>query len=239
MGYQLIFEDTFDQKTLNRNIWTPETGGHGYGNKEAQYYTDRDTNIDLSEGYLQIKAQKESFQGNAYTSAKLITYPNQLLQYGKIEVEAIMPRGHGTWPAIWMLGQNFKEGTRWPLCGEIDLLEHVGHNPGKIHFSLHTKNKNFSVGTQHTYVTTIDQPFEKKRTYGIIWKPGIITFTLDGEDVATYEKKVNDTVEDWPFDQPFYLILNVALGGSWGGPIDDEALPTTMKVFRVSYYKET
>ena len=238
MAYKLIFEDTFNQKQLNRSIWTPDTGGHGFGNKEAQYYTDRDENIDLSEGYLQIRAQKESFKDNDYTSAKLTTYPNLLMQYGKIEVEAILPKGHGTWPAIWLLGKKFKEGTRWPLCGEIDLLEHVGHNPGRIHFSLHSFNKNFSVGNQDTFVTTIDNPFEQKRVYGMIWKPGVITFTLDGQDVATFTKKETDTEKDWPFDQPFYLILNIAVGGSWGGPIDDTSLPTTMKVFRVSYYKE-
>jgi len=238
MAYKLIFEDTFNQKQLNRSIWTPETGGHGFGNKEAQYYTDRDENIDLSEGYLQIRAQKESFKDNDYTSAKITTYPNLLMQYGKIEVEAILPKGHGTWPAIWLLGINFKEGTRWPLCGEIDLLEHVGHNPGSIHFSLHSFNKNFSVGNQDTFVTAIDNPFEQKRVYGMIWKPGVITFTLDGQDVATFTKKETDTEKDWPFDQPFYLILNIAVGGSWGGPIDDASLPTTMKVFRVSYYKE-
>lgn len=238
MAYKLVFEDTFESKTLNRDIWTPETGGHGFGNREAQYYTDNPNNIDLSEGYLQIRAQKESYMGNEYTSAKLTTYPNQMFLYGKIEVEAILPRGAGTWPAIWMLGKNFKEGTHWPLCGEIDLLEHVGSKPGTIHFSLHTGNKNFKDKTQHTFVTDIDAPFEQKRVYGMIWKPGEITFTLDGENMVTYTKQANDTIADWPFDQPFYLILNIAVGGSWGGPIDDDALPTTMKILRVSYYKE-
>lgn len=239
MAYKLVFEDRFDKKTLNTDIWTPETGGHGFGNKESQYYTDRSVNIDLSGGYLQIHGRKESYKGNEYTSAKLITYPNQLMQYGKIEVEAILPKGHGTWPAIWLLGKNYKEGTHWPLCGEIDLMEHVGHHPGSVHFSLHSKEKNFSIGTQHTHVETIENPFEKKRVYGMIWKQGEITFTLDGVSVATFQKNEGDTVESWPFDQPYYLILNVALGGSWGGPIDDKSLPTTMKVFRVSYFKET
>ena len=238
MAYKLVFEDTFNQKTLNKSIWTPEEGGHGFGNNEAQYYTDRAENIDVSNGYLQLIARKENYEGNAYTSAKLTTYPQQMFLYGKIEIEAILPKGAGTWPAIWMLGKNFKEGTRWPLCGEIDLLEHVGHVPGTIHFSLHTKNNNFKYNTQHTFVTQIEAPYEQKRVYGMIWKPGEITFTLDGQHMVTYTKKINDTVEDWPFDQPFYLILNIAVGGSWGGPIDDDALPTTMKVFRVSYYKE-
>lgn len=236
MTYRLVFEDRFDKKTLDRTIWTPEKGGHGFGNKEAQYYTDRPENIDLSKGYLNIVSRKENFEQNAYTSAKLTTYPNQILHYGKVEVEAILPPGHGTWPAIWLLGKNFKEGTPWPLCGEIDIIEHVGHNPGVLHFSLHSKEKHFTTGNQLTYVEKITEPFTKKHTYTMLWAPGVLTFEVDGIKICSFKKNDHDTIESWPFDQPFYLIMNTAIGGTWGGPIDDAMFPTSFQIFRVAYY---
>jgi beta-glucanase (GH16 family) len=237
MTYTLVFEDLFNQKKLNTSIWTPETGGHGFGNKESQYYTSESKNIDLSSGHLKITSIKEPYQGNTYTSAKLITYPNQLLSYGKIEVEAILPKGHGTWPAIWLLGKNYKEGTPWPLCGEIDIIEHVGHNPGVMHFSLHSKSRHFTAGNQRTFLSNVDEPFSKKHLYTMIWHPGYIAFEVDGVPICSYTKEENEPVESWPFDQPFYLIMNTAIGGTWGGPIDDKSLPTTFDIFRIAYYK--
>ena len=237
MNFKLIFEDRFDQGKLNESIWTPETGGHGFGNNEAQYYTSKEDNIDLSKKYLNITSIKENYENNHYTSAKLTTYGKQSILYGKVEVEAILPEGHGTWPAIWLLSEKFKEGTPWPLCGEIDIIEHVGHNPGVLHFSLHSANRHFKNGNQLTFVSKIDAPFTKKHTYTMIKKPGMITFLVDGQEIVTFQKEEGETERSWPFDQKFYLIMNTAIGGSWGGPIDDSMMPNRFQIFRVAYYE--
>jgi beta-glucanase (GH16 family) len=238
MAYQLIFEDRFDQGHVDENVWTFETGGHGFGNKESQFYTPYPNNVDLSQGYLTLIGKKESYQDNAYTSAKITSYPHMLFEYGKLEVEAILPKGHGTWPAIWLLGKNFKEGTKWPLCGEIDLMEHVGHHPNHIHFSLHSQARHFTQGNQLTHEEVIEDVYEKPHVYGMIWRNDHIAFLLDGKEIVSFDKGPHETEIEWPFNQPFYLIFNIALGGSWGGPIHDDHLPTYMHIKRVSYYKE-
>jgi beta-glucanase (GH16 family) len=239
MGYKLVFEDQFNEGHIDLNTWTFETGGHGFGNKESQFYTPYPHNVDLSHGRLTIEGRKEDYENNHYTSAKITSYPNRLFTYGKLEVEAILPKGKGTWPAIWLLGQNFKEGTPWPLCGEIDLMEHVGSHPNHIHFSLHSKARHFTQGNQLTHVEVIEDVYDNPHVYGMIWKENQITFLLDGKEVASYQKQNGETEIEWPFNQPFYLIFNTALGGSWGGPIDDSILPTSMHIQRVSYYQET
>ena len=239
MGYKLVFEDRFNEGQIDLNTWTFETGGHGFGNKESQYYTPYPHNVNLSQGRLTIVGRKEDYENNHYTSAKVTSYPNHLFTYGKLEVEAILPKGKGTWPAIWLLGQYFKEGTPWPLCGEIDLMEHVGSNPNHIHFSLHSKARHFTQGNQLTHVEVIDDVYENPHVYGMIWKENHITFLLDGVEVASFQKQHGETEIEWPFNQPFYLIFNTALGGSWGGPIDESILPTSMHIQRVSYYQET
>lgn len=239
MGYKLVFEDRFNEGHIDLNTWTFETGGHGFGNKESQFYTPYPHNVDLTQGRLTIIGRKEDYETNHYTSAKITSYPNRLFTYGKLEVEAILPKGKGTWPAIWLLGQNFKEGTPWPLCGEIDLMEHVGSHPNHIHFSLHSKARHFTQGNQLTHVEVIDDVYDNPHVYGMIWKENQITFLLDGKEVATYQKQNGESEIEWPFNQPFYLIFNTALGGSWGGPIDESILPTNMHIQRVSYYQET
>jgi beta-glucanase (GH16 family) len=238
MAYKLVFEDQFNQGKVHEDTWTFETGGHGFGNKESQYYTPNPHNIDLSQGFLSIIGRKEDYQDNHYTSAKITSYPNRLFTYGKLEVEAILPKGKGTWPAIWLLGKNYKEKTPWPLCGEIDLMEHVGSHPNHIHFSLHSKERHFTQGNQLTHVEVIDDVYENPHVYAMIWKEDHITFLLDGKEVVSYQKQAGETEVEWPFNQPFYLIMNIALGGSWGGPIDDTCLPTKMHIKRVSYYQE-
>lgn len=236
MAYTLIFEDRFDQGTLNTNIWTPETGGHGFGNNEAQYYTDSPKNIDLSQGHLTITSFKEEYKGNHYTSAKLTTYGKQAILYGKVEVEAILPEGHGTWPAIWLLSESFQQGTPWPLCGEIDIIEHVGHNPGVLHFSLHSKDRHFKAGNQRTFVSKVGNPSTQKHTYTMIKEKGYLAFEVDGVEICSFKREIGESETSWPFDQKFYLIMNTAIGGSWGGPIDDSALPSKFQIFKVSYY---
>jgi beta-glucanase (GH16 family) len=237
MAYQLVFEELFNEGKLNASIWTEETGGHGFGNKESQFYTTGGHNLDFSKGYLSIIGRKEEYQDNHYTSAKITTYPNYLFHYGKLEVKATLPIGHGTWPAIWLLGENFKKGTPWPKCGEIDLMEHVGHHEGFVHVSLHTQDHHFTLGTQQTAVKELKDPFEP-HTYTMIWDESGFTFEIDHEPIQSFKKPEVVTENNWPFDQPFYLIMNIALGGTWGGPIDDLSLPVHMDIHSIKYFKE-
>lgn len=232
MSYRLLWQDLFDQNGKpNPTLWTHETGGHGFGNNESQFYTDRLENSYVKDGHLYIVAKKENHAHRQYTSAKLITYPNKLICKGRIEVMAKLPKGKGTWPAIWLLGEQFKKDTPWPLCGEIDMMEHVGQNPNHVQFSLHTKNAYFHLNNQAMKEVVKEGLTDEFHLYSMDWEDDQITFYLDQEPQISFKKKANATVQDWPFDQPFYLILNIALGGTWGGPIDDQALPAYF-VFR-------
>ncbi|MFU8792518.1 MAG: family 16 glycosylhydrolase [Acholeplasmataceae bacterium] len=239
MSYKLVWQDLFDQDGHpNKIFWVHETGGHGFGNHEAQFYTDRLDNSYVKDGHLYIVAKKEDYQKNKYTSAKLTTYQKNHMSSGRIEVMAQLPLGHGTWPAIWLLGENFKSNVDWPLCGEIDLLEHVGHHPNYVHFSLHSKNAYFHLNNQLNKIVFKEGLIKGFHEYSMDWTADSITFYLDKVEQVTFTKKPNATIEDWPFNQPFYLILNLALGGSWGGPIDDAMLPSTFVFKYVKVYEK-
>lgn len=236
--YKLLFEDLFDYEGKpDEKIWTFETGGHGFGNNELQYYTDRLDNCYVKNGILTIEAKKEDYEGNHYTSAKLITYPKKPLLYGKVKVMAKLPKGKGTWPAIWFLGTSFKEGKAWPDCGEIDLLEHVGANPAQVHFSLHTKKHNHIIKTQPTYFYKDEQLLDSFHEYQMIWDQNEIAFYVDDVHKVTFKKEEVTFDDQWPFDEPHYLILNLAMGGWWGGEIDDQAMPQKFEIKYVKVYE--
>ncbi|PKK91581.1 MAG: glycoside hydrolase [Tenericutes bacterium HGW-Tenericutes-6] len=237
--YKLLWEDTFNYQGLpNPDLWTLETGGHGFGNNEAQYYTDRIENAMVKDGVLHIIARKEDYLNRHYTSAKVTTKHKNHIKYGSIRIMAKMPKGNGTWPALWFLGENMDQ-VGWPMCGEIDLLEHVGHNPNQIHFSLHSKKRNFGIGTQLTHVIKVERATELFHEYRMDWDEKSISFYVDGTHHVTFTKNKKETVETWPFDAPFYLILNVALGGIWGGIIDDTIFPTEMHIKYVKVYERS
>ena len=237
--YKLSWQDLFETDGKpNADIWTHETGGYGFGNQEAQYYTDRLSNCYVKQGHLHIIALKEAYENCNYTSAKLTTYQKKHIQCGRIEVMAKLPQGHGTWPAIWLLGENMKKGAGWPLCGEIDMMEHVGHNPNHVHFSLHTKNAHLHLNNQPNKAFYVEHLIEGFHEYALNWTKDSMTFYLDQKEQVTFTKKPGATIEDWPFNQPFYLILNLALGGTWGGPIDDDALPSEFIFKYVKVYEE-
>lgn len=236
--YKLIWQDLFQKNGRpDPDIWRYETGGYGFGNNEAQYYTDRLKNAYVEDGILHIKAYKETYENREYTSAKLITYGQKSFQYGRIEVKAKLPKGHGTWPAIWLLPDSIQRGKPWPLSGEIDLMEHVGKAPDRIHFSLHSQAYNHRLNNQPTFDLTYADVSEKFVEYAMEWDEQSITFFLDQQEIVTFNKKTDDQEEEWPFDQPYYLILNLAIGGWWGGTIDENALPATMQIAYVKVYE--
>ena len=237
MTYKLLWEDNFakDGKP-DESIWNLETGGYGFGNNEFQYYTDKDKNAFIKDGILNIVSYHEKYENREYTSAKLTTKNKKSIMHGRIEVSAKIPEGFGTWPAIWLLGNNMNE-VGWPLWGEIDMMEHVGRNPNKVHFSLHTKSFHFHQKNQRTEVIEVPDLFDDFHEYAMEWTENEITFFFDKKKHQTFTKKPNDTDSEWPFNQGFYLILNLAIGGNWGGAVDNTIFPLTMQFKYVKVYE--
>jgi beta-glucanase (GH16 family) len=242
--WRLVWNDEFNYNGLpDSTKWNYESGGNGWGNNEKQFYVKNSIqNSIVQNGKLHIIAKKQKIEKSNYSSAKLTTYQKFALKYGKIEVMAELPAGKGTWPAIWMLPESFKNGTEpWPLCGEIDIMEHVGKDPGIIHTSLHSELYNHIKGTQVTYFGKIDDVFNTFHKYSIEWSEKSIKFYID--DKLFFESfKGQDgraeSNEGWPFDKSYYLILNLAIGGNWGGEINDSILPAEMQIDYVRIYKK-
>lgn len=238
-GWKLSWSDEFNYKGLpDSTKWSYNVGGHGFGNNELQYYTEKDTlNAIVKDGFLKIIARKQIKENNQYTSARILTKNKADFKYGKIEVRAKLPAGRGTWPAIWMLGKNIDD-HRWPLCGEIDIMEHVGYNKDSIFGTIHTESYNHMKGTQKGKGIFIDKPYDSFHDFSIEWTPEKIDFMMDG---VVYNHIVNEhlTTNEWPFDQPFYLIMNLAIGGGWGGKkgVDETVFPAVMEVDYVRVYK--
>lgn len=237
--YKLVWEDTFQTHGRpDETIWNIEVAGHGFGNNEQQFYTDRPSNVSIKKGILSIVAQKEDYEHRHYTSAKLTTRGKKHIQYGRIEVMAKLPTGKGTWPAIWFLGTNIDE-VGWPACGEIDVMEHVGHNPEQIHFSLHSRTNHHLIGNQPTLALKVPGILEGFHEYAVDWSKESFIFYIDKKEIVRFNKNDYLPKAEWPFDQPFYLILNLAIGGTWGGPIDDSIFPMSMQFQYVKVYERS
>ena len=182
---------------------------------------------------LNIRAKKESFQGASYTSARLKTQDKFDFTYGKPEVRAKLPEGGGVWPAIWMLGSNFPT-VGWPSCGEIDVMEYVGNNPGVVQSALH--NNASSGNTVYKKSTSIENESEEFHVYSMIWSEEQISFYLDGERYYIYRPESRNS-SNWPYDKPQFLILNVAMGGTLGGDIDPNFAQSEMVIDYVRIYQ--
>ncbi len=236
--YELVWFDEFDYSGLpNSDKWNYDIGGGGWGNSELQYYTNRSENARVEGGNLRIEARKEAYSGSAYTSARLVTRNKGDWKYGKIEVRAKLPSGKGSWPAIWMLPTDWAYGG-WPASGEIDIMEHVGYDPVTIFGTVHTEAYNHSIGTQKGSSLTVSDCESEYHLYSIIWTEDKIDFYVDNTFYFSFTNQ--GTWEKWPFDQRFHLILNIAVGGSWGGAqgVDDNIFPTSMYVDYVRVYNE-
>mgnify|MGYP001320542641 CR=1 FL=1 len=237
MPYRLAWEDNFQKNDApDPLIWRRETGGHGFGNGEEQFYTDNLRNAFVKDNILNIVALKEECQNRHYTSAKLTTKGIKSIKYGKIEVLAKLPKGGGTWPAIWLLGESIAK-IGWPACGEVDIMEHVGHDPGTIHFSLHSKNRNFRIGNQQTYVFRNEDVCDGFHEYAMEWDKDSIGFLFDKKTMVTFQRHENDSADEWPFDENFYMIINLAIGGCWGGPVDPNMFPAVFQIKSVRIWE--
>jgi beta-glucanase (GH16 family) len=230
---KLLWAEEFDGNELDTSDWNYELGDGcpqlcGWGNNERQLYTRE--NHRLEDGKLIITARRE---GDRYTSTRITTKDKEAFRYGRIETRAKLPVGEGLWPAFWMLGQNIDE-VGWPRCGEIDILEYVGREPGEIFTTLHTAAGHGDDGSsKKTKFPDIEEGFH---TYATEWTEEQIEFFVDGRSVYTFAPEDRSEAV-WPFDQPFYIILNLAIGGNFGGPeVDDSIFPQEFIIDYVRVY---
>lgn len=236
--YKMVWNDEFDKKGFpDKRKWNYDIQGNstGWGNNEAQYYTEKDKdNVQISDGTLKIIARKEKKEGKEYTSARLTTKGKGDWKYCKIEVRAKVPQGKGTWSAIWMLPTKNEYGG-WPKSGEIDIMEHVGYANDSIYSTAHTEGYNHIKGNQKT-VAYVDDSFTSDfHIYTLEWNELGWSTYVDGNYVYTWENDFQGYAS-WPFDKEFHLILNLAIGGNWGGKhgIDNTTFP---KVFEIDYVR--
>ena len=244
-GYQLVWHDEFDGDTINRDNWTYDIGGWGFGNGEAQYYTDRPENARVENGLLVIEARFERFEHSYYTSARLKSEDLQEFQYGRIEARTKVPSGVGLWPAFWMLGSNYEGNidsngvytSNWPFVGEIDIMEHIGREPDLILGTAHGPGYSGALGlgrwNRQEYLIA-----DEFHTYAVEWDYDGITWFYDGEAYFTLNREdVGD--REWVFDHEFFIILNLAIGGNFAGTIAlDTKFPTNYYVDYVRVYQQ-
>lgn len=226
----LVWSDEFNTDGApNPANWSYDIGAGGWGNGEAQYYTNNTNNVTVQGGNLKITARAENLNGSNYTSARLKSENKFEFTYGKVEVRAKLPTGGGTWPAIWMLGQNYSTNT-WPSCGEIDIMEHKGNQQDKIYGTLHYPGN--SGGNGNSNSTTISGASSGFHIYKAVWTAGSVKLYVD--DVL-FHTVVNSS--SLPFNADFFLILNVAMGGTFGGAINPSFLQSSMEVDYVRVYQ--
>ena len=224
----LIWEDDFNTDGApNPENWTYDigTGIGGWGNNESQYYTDLPSNVIVEDGSLKITARAESYMGSNYTSTRLKSENLFEFTNGRVEISAKMPEGGGTWPALWMLGANF-DTVGWPECGEMDIMEHIGNNQNVIYGTLHYPGGNSGDTTNSATAST---EFNK---YTIEWRPDEIMIALDDQVYFSFEN-----TNEFPFNHDFFLILNVAMGGNFGGDIDPNFEESTLEVDYIKVYQ--
>lgn len=240
---RLVWTDEFDKSGLpDSTKWSYDKGDGcphvcGWGNNELQYYTwEREENARVENGKLIIEAHKEDFENKKYTSARLVSKNKGDWKYGKIEIRAKLPSGKGTWPAIWML-PTLKRNMKWPDDGEIDIMEHVGYQPEWIYGTIHTGAFNHIKGTQKIDSIKIPDAETAFHVYTLKWTPEHLQWLVD--DKIYHTVKSTESYQEWPFNNNFHLILNLAVGGGWGGRhgVDETIWPQRMEVDYVRVYQ--
>ena len=255
-GWELVWADEFDQAGVpDPEKWSFDVWPPGKVNDEDQAYTARPKNVRVEDGHLVIEAHKEDYDAAKYTSGRLHSSGKGDFLYGRFEVRAKLPSGQGTWPAIWMLpsspftyattcsdGEDWQGNDAcdaWPNSGEIDIMEHVGYQMNHVHGTVHTKAYYWRVWEQRKGRVLVDDAAEAFHVYSLEWSPERIDVFVDDTHYFTYMNE-NQGWEEWPFDQPFHLILNIAIGGAWGGaggPIDDSIFPQRMLIDYARVYR--
>ena len=238
LPYQLVWSDEFNGTGLpDASKWGYDVGGNGWGNNELEYYTDSKTaNARMENGNLVIEAKKESVGGRNYTSARLLTKNKAAWTYGRFEIRAKIPRGKGIWPAIWTLSAN--DPLKWPDDGELDIMESVGFTPNLIYGTAHNKSYNGANGLQKGSSITIPTSQDSFHVYKMEWSQKLVEWWVDDTKYFAYaDPGMGFTA--WPYYKDFFMILNVAVGGNWGGTqgIDDSIFPQQMLVDYVRVYQ--
>jgi beta-glucanase (GH16 family) len=243
--WQPVWCDEFDYEGLpDSELWNYDSGGNGWGNRELQYYTREDLdNAFVEDDMLHIVARYQPGGANDYTSARLITKYKGDWEYGRIQIRAKVPDELGTWSALWMLPTDWEYGG-WPYSGEIDIMEHVGYDDDAVHGTIHTGAYNHSLNTQIGYTKPLDTATTDFHVYEMIWEPRSIILLIDGVQFAQFgfNPFANIGVKNsdaWPFDQRFHLLMNIAVGGNWGGlqGVDSDAFPAEMVIDYVRVYQ--
>lgn len=235
-GRKLVFDDEFkNDPRVNTDVWMFHVG-HGYNNEVEMYTPESGDNVATNGHTLVITARKDA-EGNV-TSGRLESKPSW--KYGYFEVRAKIPTGHGTWPAIWLLPDSLRHpgSVQWPACGEIDVMENVGYEPNTFHFSLHCEEYNWKRKEQRTAMQDFPDANTKFHVFGLDWQPDTIVFYVDGQPTYTVNRE-GEGDDGWPYNKPFYIILNLAIGGDWGGAkgIDDSIFPSKFLVDYVRVYQ--
>jgi beta-glucanase (GH16 family) len=217
--------------------WGYDLGGGGWGNNELQNYTDDISNARVADGKLTITARKEKKENNDYTSARLVTKNKGDWTYGRFEIKAKLPTGRGTWPAIWMLPTDWAYGG-WPKSGEIDIMEHVGYDQDRVHVTVHTEAYNHGINTQRGKNMVVANASTDFHLYRVDWTPYAMRGYIDNQLMFEFINEGKGYAV-WPFDKRFHLLLNVAVGGNWGGAqgVDANVYPQAMEVDYVRVYK--
>lgn len=241
-GYTLVWQDEFNDGVNgksalpNTSKWWYETGNGGWGNNELEYYVPGKSGLDtcalVSNGTLKIIAKKV---GSYVFSIRMNSAESWT--YGYFQARIKMPSGKGTWPAFWMLPQNF---TSWPLDGEIDIMEYVGYDPNMIHATIHTNAYNHTLGTQKTATKTVANAESTFHVYALEWTSEKIVGYIDGVAYFTFLNDGKGDINTWPFNKPFYLKLNLAWGGAWGGAqgVDETVLPAIYEIDYVRVFQK-
>ncbi len=231
-GPTLFWSEEFNYTGApNSSVWGYDigTGSGGWGNQELQYYTSRANNVIVGDGVLKITAKKENYEGMAYTSTRLLSKDKFSFKYGRVDVRAKLPAGGGTWPAIWMLGSNFST-VGWPACGEIDIMEHKGNDLNRIHGTVHYTGR--SGGNPDGSTKVISNATTEFHIYSLEWSASSIRFYVDDQLFHTVAN-----TSALPFNQNFFLILNVAMGGTFGGSVDPNFNSASMEIDYIRIYK--
>jgi beta-glucanase (GH16 family) len=230
----LVWHDEFDGAAIDRSSWTFDLGAGGWGNGEAERYTDRSENARVEDGCLVIEARREKLEGSYYTSARLKTQGLRAFKHGRVEARIKVPGGKGMWPAFWLLGADIG-AAGWPACGEIDVMEYVGKDSSGVHGTIHGPGYSGPLGPTKRLETGLDVSADF-HVYAVEWEVGTIRWYFDG---AEYSSASPATVagKDWAFDKEFFVILNLAVGGKWPGPVAlDTSFPARMLVDYVRVY---
>lgn len=235
-GMTLAWSDEFTANYINTNNWSYDTGGSGWGNNELENYTNSNKNAYTTGGYLVIEARKETMGTNNYTSARMISKDKKTFTYGRIDFRAKLPKGQGVWPALWMLGNNIGT-TPWPACGEIDIMELLGHEPQKTYGTIHwgaAGGGSTHIGGNYSLSSLTFN--DKFHLFSLKWEADKMTFLID--DVPFFTANKSQVNGNYPFDKPFFFIMNVAVGGNWpGNPDATTVFPQRMIVDYVRVFQ--